>query len=227
VLKLSRTLWLVLLVSIPLQFVACQFVSLPFISMSFIPIPSISIQNGMAAETSGDTAVEVVTHFQSVLLSVMKDAQGLGFKGRFARLEPEIKHSHDLPRIARLTIGRRWRSLDTQQQIRFTDTFSRLVIATYAHQFHAFSGESFQRKTVQALKRGRFLVRTELVKSNGKRVHLDYVLHHRQSSWLIINIIADGVSDLALKRAEYSSVLGRDGFDTLVARLNEKITQYE
>jgi len=185
------------------------------------------VQNGMAAEVSGDAAVTVVAHFQAVLLSVMKDAQSLGFTGRFARLEPTIKQSHDLPRIARLTIGRRWRSLDAQQQARFADTFSHLVIATYAHQFHTFSGESFNRISVRLLKRGRVLVRTELVKSNGKRVHLDYVLHHRQGRWLIINIIADGVSDLALKRAEYTSLLGRDGFDALVTRLDEKITQYE
>jgi len=182
---------------------------------------------GMAAEISEDAAVKVVTHFQSVLLSIMKDANGLGFKGRFEKLEPEVKQSHDLSGVARLTTGRYWRSLDKQQQGRFTDTFTRLVIATYAHQFDGYDGETFKRKSARSLKRGRFLVRTELVKSNGKSVHLDYVLHYREGHWFIINIIADGVSDLALKRVEYSNVLSRDGFNVLVSMLESKIAQYK
>jgi len=182
---------------------------------------------GISAEVSGEAAVDVVAHFQSVLLSIMRDANGLRFKGRFERLEPEVKQSHDLPRVARLTTGRYWRSLDKQQQGRFIDTFTRLVIATYAHQFNAYDGETFKRKSVRSLKRGRFLVRSELVKSNGKSVHLDYVLHYREGHWSIINIIADGVSDLALKRVEYSNVLARDGFNVLVSMLERKIAQYK
>jgi len=53
------------------------------------------------------------------------------------------------------------------------------------------------------------------------------VLHYREGRWSIINIIADGVSDLALKRAEYSHVLARDGFNALVSMLERKITQYK
>jgi len=184
-------------------------------------------QAGIAAEVAAGAAVDVVAHFQSELLSVMRDATALGFEGRFAQLEPAVKQSHDLPRVARLTIGRRWRSLDAQQQARFVDTFTRLVITTYAHQFHAYSGESFNSKSVRSLKRGRMLVRTELIKSNGKRVHLDYVLNHRNGRWLIMNIIADGVSDLALKRAEYSNDIKRNGFEHLLSVLEGKIAQYK
>jgi len=186
------------------------------------------LQIGIAAEANGKVAAaDVVNHFQSLLLDVMQNATTLGFAGRFARLEPAVKQSHALSRIARLTIGRHWRALDTQQQTRFVSTFTRLVIATYAHQFHSYSGETFNTKTVRTLKRGRMLVRTELIKSNGKRVHLDYVLRHRKNHWLIINIIAEGVSDLALKRVEYSSVIDRNGFNYLLSLLESKIVHYQ
>jgi len=179
-----------------------------------------------AAESSHLKAIDVVSHFQSVLLSVMQDAHDLGFKGRIRRLEPEVRKSHHLARIARLITGHYWKSFTSPQQGRFVDTFTRLVIATYAHQFHAYHGESFHIRSTQALKRGRVLVRTELVKSSGKRVHLDYVLQHRQGHWRIINIIANGVSDLALKRADYTSVLKRQGFQTLIGMLERKINRY-
>ena len=71
------------------------------------------------------------------------------------------------------------------------------------------------------------LVRTELIKSNGEAVKLDYVLRQTAGHWLIINVIADGVSDLALKRADYTAILKDQGFDALIATLNKKIAQYE
>jgi len=69
----------------------------------------------LAAESRYLQASGVVSHFQSVLLSVMKDADQLRFKGRVERLEPAVKQSHQLPRIARLITGRYWKSFSPQQ----------------------------------------------------------------------------------------------------------------
>jgi phospholipid transport system substrate-binding protein len=55
---------------------------------------------------------------------------------------------------------------------------------------------------------------------------LDYILHRTEDQWRIINVIAEGVSDLALKRAEYAAFLKVKGFDALLMKLNEKIAQY-
>lgn len=52
------------------------------------------------------------------------------------------------------------------------------------------------------------------------------MMKKKDDSWQIINIIADGVSDLALKRSDYTSVLSREGFDALIAKINEKIESY-
>ena len=51
-------------------------------------------------------------------------------------------------------------------------------------------------------------------------------MHRVEGKWLVLNIIADGVSDLALKRSEYKSVLERDGFRGLIAKLKDQITRY-
>ena len=44
--------------------------------------------------------------------------------------------------------------------------------------------------------------------------------------WRIINIIANGISDLALKRSEYTSILKREGFEVLLAKISDKIKLY-
>jgi phospholipid transport system substrate-binding protein len=39
-------------------------------------------------------------------------------------------------------------------------------------------------------------------------------------------VIAEGVSDLALKRSEYGAVIGKEGIDALIAKLEAKIASY-
>ena len=51
---------------------------------------------------------------------------------------------------------------------------------------------------------------------------LDYTLHDRRGAWQIVNILADGVSDLALKRAEYRRFLTDGTIDDLIAQLVEQ-----
>jgi phospholipid transport system substrate-binding protein len=44
---------------------------------------------------------------------------------------------------------------------------------------------------------------------------------------MIINILFDGVSDLAIKRSEYRSIMQRDGFQSLIDMLQVKIAEAE
>jgi phospholipid transport system substrate-binding protein len=172
------------------------------------------------------TASKVIEDFQSELLGVMKQADGLGYEGRYQRLAPIVKLSHNLPILARVSVGRNWKKLDAQQKQTLIDTFGRLSVATYAHQFDGYTGEAFEIVSEEDTSRGDKLVRTLLVKQDGEQFQLDYVLRRNANRWMIINIVADGVSDLALKRSEYSAILRREGFDALIDKLNGKIENY-
>jgi len=178
-----------------------------------------------ADQGSGDPAAPatVVETLHAALLHVMRHGSELGFEGRYAYLKPVIAGTHDLSYIARVVLGRHWRDLDPGQQERFVDVFTRLVLATYADQFHSYDGERFETIEVGALPRERMLVETRFVESDGEEVDFDYLLHQRSGNWLIINIVADGVSDLAMKRAEYGALLAQQGFDALIGRLEAKI----
>ena len=171
-------------------------------------------------------AVEVVENLHTTLVAVMKDGPQIGYKDRYDRLEPVIRASFDLPFISKTVLGRYWETLNQDQRSKFIETFSELSIATYAGNFDSYSGERFKTISDKELSGGRILVQTHLIKSDGGKIPLDYILHRVDHQWRIINVIAEGVSDLALKRAEYSVFLKVKGFDALLIKLNEKISQY-
>ncbi|NIR16654.1 MAG: hopanoid biosynthesis protein HpnM, partial [Desulfobacterales bacterium] len=119
-----------------------------------------------------------------------------------------------------------WRSFTAEQKSQFIEIFSKLSIATYANRFDGYSGERFKTISGEELKRGHRLVKTVLIKANGEEIELDYILHRNNDQWRIINVIAEGVSDLSLKRADYTSYLKRYGFDALLEKMSQKINQY-
>ena len=175
---------------------------------------------------SAHPTTDVVENLHRTLLIVMKDGNQIGYQGRYDRLAPVITAGFDMPFIAKTVLGRYWGTFSIEQRSKFVETFSKLSIATYAANFDTYSGEAFKVISEKEVSGGRILVQTQLIKSDGGQVQLDYLLHRAGSQWRIINVVADGVSDLALKRADYTSFLKSKGFDSLLIKLNEKIAQY-
>ncbi len=171
------------------------------------------------ANTTPDTVVE---NLHQTIIQVMKESKDLDYDGRYNVLEPVVKDSFDFKTIARIVMGRHWKKLDDQQKTEFIDVFSRLSIATYASRFNSFSGETFDSLSNEEMKKGRMLVKTQLV-TNDRVVPFNYVLHNTDDGWRIINVIADGISDLSLKRSDYSTIMKTEGFETLVKKLLKKV----
>ena len=182
--------------------------------------------NAYTQNEAGATAKQVVEKFQAELIAVMKNGKQLGYAGRYDKLYEPVSNSHDLTKIARIVVGKEWEKLSEAQQQKLVDDFIRLSVASYAHNFKDYSGESFVFDSEEETARGGVVVHSTLIIPDDKPVKFDYMLKEKGTSWRIINIIANGVSDLALKRSEYTTILQREGFDALIAKINEKIDNY-
>ncbi len=189
--------------------------------IAVIFIAALSILPGSA---QGDTASQVVTDFQAKLSAVMKEAEKLGYQGRYEQLAPEIEASHDLPAITRVATGRYWRKFNDAQRTLLVDIFSELSVATYAAKFDGYSGETFRTISERQSDADNAVVNT-LLHSGDEKIRLDYMLRRRDGRWRIVNIVTEGVSDLALKRATYTSTLRREGFEVLIDKLREQIAE--
>jgi phospholipid transport system substrate-binding protein len=171
---------------------------------------------------------QVVNYLQESLIKSMREGGKLGYRGRFELLAKAVDKTHDLDFIARTTLGANWTQLSAEEQRVFTDVFRKLSIGTYAGWFKSHDGERFEFIEQQDMPRDQVMVRTRFVQSGGEPpVRFDYVLRQTKDGWRIVNVLADGVSDLALKRVEYRAILQRDGFQGLIDMLKGKIAQTE
>ena len=180
-----------------------------------------------SACAAGEPPSAVVERLHGALVEVMREAEALGFEGRRAAIEPVIISVFDLPYVARLLVRTRWSELEAEQRDRMRDAFSALTVATYAQRFDGYSGQRFVTTGEREVRGGRRLVSAELRSPEEPTVRLDYLLQERDAGWRIVNVIADGVSELALKKTEYASIIEGEGFDALVARLEEQVRDLE
>ena len=179
---------------------------------------------GYGVNAFAGEATHVVTELQESIVTIMKKGHDLGYTGRYQSVSPTVEKTHDLDTIARLVAGRHWKELDASQRSAFIETFKGLSISMYAGRFKDYGGEQFKVLSETSLKRGnRKLVTSHFVKSDGKKISFNYILHQVHGQWKIISVSVNGVSDLALKRAEYGGILRKDGFQTLIERLKTQI----
>ena len=173
------------------------------------------------ATSSPSATIEV---FHTGLLEIMKQAKTLGFQGRIDALTPLMAETFDLDFMASKTVGRHWNKLSNEEKQRWAQTFTQFTVANYAGRFTGFTGEEFVTLGVEEAARNTRVVLTKIAIPSEEDVQLNYRLIEEGGQWKVIDVYLNGtVSELALRRSEYSSALKREGFDQLVASVETKI----
>lgn len=166
----------------------------------------------------------VAEMLDAALIETMRNAEELGYDGRFKSLAPILEKTFDYAFMARVSVGRHWRKMSEAEQARMVEMFSKLSVATFAARFDGYSGETFEVTGEQPQPRGAILVLNQLNKSDGEPVSLNYLMRKAGTGWRIVDVFLDAkYSELAIKRSEYTSVFERDGFDGLIEEMEKKI----
>lgn len=183
--------------------------------------------NAHAEVTGPEAATAVVRDLHETLLESMKAGAALDFEQRKQRLRPMIERTHHFDVITGFMLGRHAAGLDEEQFEQVVAALERLSLAEYATHFDDYNGETLRILEASPIGDQRAMVAAELTRANGDSVSLDYMLQFHEGRWGVVNVIADGVSDLALRRAEYSRVLREEGYAALLERLRRQAGEVE
>ena len=177
----------------------------------------------IASASEKPAAEDAVNQLHAAFLDVMKHASDLGFEGREKALKGVIEQTFDLEFMALKTIGEGRRQLDAAGRARWVASFGNFVLANYARRFDGYSGQSFETQSLEPAPRNTVVVHTRLLRPQEDAVKLDYRLRPTSSGWRIIDVYSNGnVSELALRRSEFSSLFKEVGLDQLIASVDEK-----
>ena len=126
--------------------------------------------------------------------------------------------------MARAALSSAWKELDEPDQATFGDLTRRLSASRYADNFSSYGGQRFDTLDVEPAARDTILVKTLFVQPKDDDVRFDYRLRRVAAGWRVIDVQLDGmISELAIRRGQYRSLIEREGFPALVEAIEEKI----
>ncbi len=185
-----------------------------FLGAVLVPFSGKAVQHGPS---------EVINKLNAALLESMKRGNELGYEGRYRLLAPVIKDSFALSFMARVSAGKYWRTFSEEERKEYLKTYADWCVASYAGRFNEYSGQKFSLISESPPERGTVTVVSKLTESNKDEVEFNYQLRSVESAWRIVDVKIVGVSQLALTRVQFISILGNKGLRGLISVLKGKI----
>jgi phospholipid transport system substrate-binding protein len=172
------------------------------------------------AQTPSAAVVKIETYYQQLMPTIQQAAR-LSVRERDRRFAPVFAAVFDIPTMTRLAVGQAWKGFSAEQQATIRDAFARFIVADYASQIKDYSGESFvvDPQTTPESRGGGEIVKTKLLQPGGRTVSINYLVRGER----VIDIYLNGtISDLALRRDEFASIIASGGADALIKRLRDR-----
>lgn len=192
------------------------------LSAAFLALTLFTSAPAEAAKTSPEN---VVKNFYSSLLITMKQGPKLGYEGRKKKLAPVIKKSYNMALMTRYSVGPKWKTATKAQQKGLVKAFTDFSVSTYASRFKKFDNEKFEVLGSKPVGKKSVMVETHLTPEGDDPVKLNYLLRKdKKGTYRIADVYLDAsISELAMRRSDFSAVIKRNGIDAIVTSLKAKV----
>jgi phospholipid transport system substrate-binding protein len=181
-----------------------------------------------AVPTSVDTSgpSQLIDSSAQILLAGI-DARRAEFRndptGLYALVESTLLPHFDTPYAAQLVLGQHWRTATPEQRKRFVEAFYKSLLYTYGDAMVDFTGDRLKViPTKVAPTDERATVRTEIKRSNGTKVGVNYSLRKVNGEWKAWDVVIDRISYVKSYREDYGAEVQQKGLDAVITRLEAK-----
>lgn len=183
-------------------------------------------QAGAETEPFGDpppadaSAEAVVDGLHDALIASMRAGDSLDTAERQRALRPVVERVFNFPRMSRFIFGRTWSQMDAGERERFADAFVELTLTNYAERFTGYDDQRFEAVGIEPMGDNRAHVERRFLRAQKEAIPFEYLLERDDDgTWRIINVIVDGVSDLALRRSLYTEAYADGGIDAVIEEM--------
>jgi phospholipid transport system substrate-binding protein len=128
----------------------------------------------------------------------------------------------DVDYAARLVLGQAWRNASQEQRQRFIKAFYHSLLQNYGNALVNFTANNF---TVLPYKGDpgdtQATVRTEVKRSDGEKVPVNFVLHKTDQGWKAWDVVIEGISYVKSFKTDFAAEIEQKGLDEVIERLEK------
>lgn len=185
--------------------------------------PPAAVSPAVAAQAADPTQL-----VQSIAQSTLKalDADRDSYRNNPAKLrqlvDTYLLPYFDIDYAARLVLGRHWRDATPEQRKRFIAAFENSMLANYGNAIVEFTGDRMKilpSRTAPGADRAS--VRTEIRRSDGSPVDVNYSLHRTPQGWKAWDVVIEGISYVKSFRDDFGAEIEQKGLDAVIERLEK------
>jgi phospholipid transport system substrate-binding protein len=129
----------------------------------------------------------------------------------------------DVDHAARLVLGKHWRNATPEQRQRFIGAFYGSLMNNYGDALIEFTGDRIKvLSSPVAADATSATVRTEVRRSNGQKVPVNYTLRKTDSGWKAWDVVIEGISYVKSFREDFGAEIDQKGLDAVIQRLESQ-----
>ena len=186
---------------------------------TFLIAAALLVATSVVAEPS---PTEEVRTSVDAIIALLKDEQ-LDRETRRVRMREVIDKRFDFRAMSQRTLATNWKKASDAEKQKFTELFSELIQNSYVSKIEAYTNETV--KYPGEKQKGRKAEVDTLIITSSAEIPVDYKLYLKDGTWLVYDVIIEGVSLISNYRSSYQEIVKRDGFDGLLAQMEEKIRE--
>ncbi|HIJ90499.1 MAG: ABC transporter substrate-binding protein [Desulfobulbaceae bacterium] len=196
---------------------------LGFFSVIVLTIAISVLYQGGACAAATDPAVFIKDAVDEII-SILQDEK-LAVPARRAerknRVVTIVEKKFDFREMSMRALASHWKDRTPQEQDRFVSLFKRLLENTYIAKIETYSGEKvvFKKTAVQGNKA---IVYSDLIRKNVE-TPVNYKLKSNDDRWVVYDVEVEGVSLVNNYRTQFASIMSKEDFAGLIAKLEEKV----
>jgi phospholipid transport system substrate-binding protein len=156
------------------------------------------------------------------VIALLKDDQ-LDRQSRRDRMREVIDKRFDFRAMSQRTLATNWKKATEAEKQKFTELFAELIQNSYVSKIESYTNETVEYPGEK--QKGRKAVVETLIVTSSAEIPVDYKVYLKDGSWQVYDVIIEGVSLISNYRSSYQEIVRKDGFNGLLAQMEEKIRE--
>lgn len=156
------------------------------------------------------------------IIAILKNEQ-LDQAGKRAEIKAVVNKRFDFRAMSQRTLATNWKKTTDEEKNRFVDLFSQLIENSYVGKLDSYTNEKVN-YTGEKVDGRKAVVETVIITTTAD-VPVDYRVYQKDDQWLVYDVTIEGVSLISNYRSSYQTIMKSDGFEGLLAKMQEKINE--
>ena len=123
--------------------------------------------------------------------------------------------------MSQRTLATNWKKASDDEKKKIVALFSQLIESTYIGRVEAYTDEKVDYPGEKV--KGKKAVVETLILTDTADIPVNYKVYLKNGKWWVYDVVIEGISLISNYRSSYQEIVKKEGFDGLLAKMQDKI----